>query len=223
MKIKKSELKNIIAEELNQVIDELAPCHNPKTGYFDDCEKGAVYSLSKPAVKSAGLDDKYAKKGIVTAKGKTVSKFGMAGTKKGCGRKSVSGEKIPKKYSCSKYSKKYIDEEGNPLVPSIDDSDSDRKDKLGYPKHLQALSRGVVRLDEFTDNDVVRVTDLIRVLDELVADSKMQDVNESSKTALEAKCRKIGMIYSGEAQERILKSINAFSLAQDGKLYEPTG
>ena len=41
MKIKKSELKNIIAEELNQVIDELAPCHNPKTGYFDDCEQGS--------------------------------------------------------------------------------------------------------------------------------------------------------------------------------------
>ena len=72
MKIKKSELKEIVVEELETYLSELAPCHNPKTGFFDDCDAGAVYSLSEPAVKKAGLDSKYAKKGIVTAKGKTI-------------------------------------------------------------------------------------------------------------------------------------------------------
>ena len=122
MKVKKSKLVNIINEELHNVVlenviteeidkmlSELAPCHNPKTGYFDDCDSGAVYSLSEPAVSKAGMKKDYAKKGIVTAKGKTISKFGMSGTTKGCGRKSVSGEAIPKKYSCSKYSQKYIE------------------------------------------------------------------------------------------------------------------
>ena len=45
MKIKKSELKEIVVEELETYLSELAPCHNPKTGFFDDCDAGAVYSL----------------------------------------------------------------------------------------------------------------------------------------------------------------------------------
>jgi len=219
MKIKKSELKEIVVEELETYLTELAPCHNPKTGYFDDCDSGAVYSLSEPAVNKAGLDSKYAKKGIVTAKGKTISKFGMAGTSKGCGRKSVSGEKIPKKYSCSKYSQKYMDEDGHPLVPTDKDAPSDRLDKLGYPKHLQALGKGIIRLDEFTDDDVVRVNDLIAVLDMLVKETQPNQVIENNQQ-LVAKCKSIGMINMGEATQRILNSLNKFSLAQSGKLYD---
>ena len=219
MKIKKSELKEIVVEELETYLSELAPCHNPKTGFFDDCDAGAVYSLSEPAVKKAGLDSKYAKKGIVTAKGKTISKFGMAGTSKGCGRKSVSGEMIPKKYSCSKYSQKYMDEDGHSLVPTDKDAPSDRLDKLGYPKHLQALGKGIIRLDEFTDDDVVRVNDLIDVLDMLVKETQPNQVNENNQELIN-KCKSIGMINMGEATQRILNSLNKFSLAQSGKLYD---
>ena len=216
MKIKKSKLKEIIVDELENVLDELAPCHNPETGHFDDCEKGAVYSLSEPAVKDAGLDPKYAKKGIVTAKGKTISKFGMAGTSKGCGRKSVSGQKIPKKYSCSKYSKKYIDEDGHPLIPTDKDTPSDRLDKIGYPKHLQALGRGVIRLDEIGDDEVILLKDLIKVLDDLVAQSR---VNESNDKLIQ-RCKSLGLVNMTDAQQSILKSLNAFSLAQSGKLFD---
>ena len=70
MKIKKSELKEIVVEELETYLSELAPCHNPKTGFFDDCDAGAVYSLSEPAVKKAGLDSKYAKKELLQQKAK---------------------------------------------------------------------------------------------------------------------------------------------------------
>lgn len=217
MKIKKSELKNIIKEEIDSVMFELAPCHNPDTGYFDDCDSGAVYSLSEPAVRKAGWDKGKAKKGIVTAKGKTISKFGMAGTTKGCGRKSVSGEKIPKKYSCSDYSKKYIDEEGHPLVPSIDDSESDRLDKLGYTHHLRALGKGIIRLDEFEEDEkFILLSDLEKVLDEMVCS---HSVNED-KASIIMKCKQYGLVNMIDAQQSILKSLNSFSLASSGKLYD---
>ena len=84
-------------DEDEEELQELNPWHDKKTGKLSGPSAGNVYSLSKPAVDRAGWDDEKAKKGIATSKGNVSYRFGMAGTKKGCGRKSVSGEKIPKK------------------------------------------------------------------------------------------------------------------------------
>jgi hypothetical protein len=46
-------------------------------------------------------------------------------------------------------------------------------------------------------------------------------VEEQAQGALQAKCRSIGLITIGEAQKRILQSLNAFAKAKDGKLNEP--
>lgn len=229
IKITESRLRQIINEEIEGYMMELNPHHNAKTGKLDGPKKGNVYSLSKPAVKAAGWDSEKAKKGITTKKGKQQYKFGMADGDKACGRKTVSGKKISPKKSCSKYPQKY-DEADHPLVPSIDDSDSDRKDKLGFPKHLQALGRGVIRLDEDPGDDVfVSARDLVRILNQLIEMHEVEgppsgsgpQIKENFDAAWAKKCNAQGYFTMSQAQRRILTSLNAFSLATDGKLNAP--
>ena len=81
-------------EEEEEELTELNPYHDKKTGKLSSAKAGNTYSLSKPAVDKAGWDDEKAKKGIVTSKGNVSYKFGMAGTRKGCGRKSRLFQRI---------------------------------------------------------------------------------------------------------------------------------
>ena len=98
--------------EDEEQLDELQPWHSKKDGRFPKGgpKAGDTYSLSKPAVKAAGIDDKYAKKGVASSgkdkdgKTKTHGKYGMPDK---CGRKSLSGKDISPRYKCSTYKEPY--------------------------------------------------------------------------------------------------------------------
>ena len=224
MKIKKSTLKEIIVEEINIVLSELNACHDKKTGKLSSCKSGDSYSLSLPAVKSVNHDPDRAGKGKITSKGKVSYRFGMADGDKACGRKTVSGKKINPKYKCAEYSDTY-DESLRDLVPSIDDAESDRKDKLGYSKHLQALGRGVIRADEDnSDQDIViKISDLIdMVVDAFDQDElKESEMTPEQRRAAGERCKQLGYLTASEAQKRLLIAINNFNRASAGKLLEP--
>jgi len=55
----------------------------------------------------------------------------------------------------------------------------------------------------------------------IVMETFPSDSIEESRGAIADKCRNLGLITVGEAQKRILGSLNAFALAQDGKLNAP--
>jgi hypothetical protein len=225
MKITRNELKALIEEELKIVLSELNPYHDKHTGKLSSAKTGNSYSLSEPAVRAAGWDKEKAKKGEVTGKGNVSYKFGMSGEKKGCGRKSVSGKKIPKKFRCSNYPEKYDEKMDHPLVPSSDDAHSDRLDKLGYPKHLLALGKGIIRADEATGQDelYVSLNDLMSMIRKLEAvETSSISVQEGNQDDLIRKCRQIGFTTSKEAFQNIARSLNTLKRAEAGKLFEPT-
>ena len=229
MKITKKALKALIVEETMIYLSELNACHSKKTGRLSSCKPGDSYSLSEPAVKQAGWDPDKAGKGKITSKGNVTYRFGMSAGDKACGRKTVPGKKINPKYKCADYPEQY-DESGHPLIPSSEDSYSDRKDKLGYSKHLQALERGVIRADEMLvlhGDDTLGLT--LSELMDLIADAFQDDcgaqfenvVPDERTKALNAKCRQMGFTTPAEAQKRILTALNNFHRASDGKLFEP--
>ena len=102
MIIREEDLRKTIREELISVMLERGnPWHDKETGKLSFGDTGNTYSISQPKSKETGLE---AKKGIVTSKGNLKAKYGMP---KECGRKSISGEEISPKYSCSQFKKKY--------------------------------------------------------------------------------------------------------------------
>ena len=103
MIISKKLLESIIVEEIERFL-ELNPYHDKRTGRLSSAKSGNVYSLSKKAVAANGVDPSFAKKGIVTKKGKLKAKFGMA---QKCGRKHIDGKDIPAEFSCSDFKQKY--------------------------------------------------------------------------------------------------------------------
>lgn len=217
MRVNKQDLKSIIDEELSSVLLELNAYHSPKTGKLSSGAAGDVYSLSRPAVKAAGWPPEKAKKGIQTQKGKTRGKFGMPDK---CGRKKISGQKINPTQSCSKFPKKYgVKEDGHPLIPSKDDSESDRLDKLGLPHGLRALGKGIVRADEELEMDFqLSIEDIVDIVSQVLDQSGIQRL-ENNNSELVKSCHGIGMISMADAQARVLRGVNNAVLAADGKLY----
>ncbi len=225
VKIKKAQLEMIVREEIEAVLSELNPYHDKHTGKLSGPNSGNSYSLSEPAVARAGWDKEKAKKGKVTSKGNVSYRFGMSKGKKACGRKDVSGAKTAVKYSCSDYPKKYDEDKGHPLVPSSDDSESDRLDKLGYTHHLRALGKGILRLDEIpvdSPDVFISLNDLMDILDQLRAEQPEPQVVEN-KNPLAEKCRAMGFTTSREAFQNLAHTLNTLKRAEEGKLFEPQG
>ena len=229
MKVSRKQLKKIILEEYHQYLLELNACHSKSTGKLSSCAPGDSYSLSEPAVRAAGWKSDKAGKGKITGKGKVSARFGMAAGAKACGRKTVPGDKINPKYKCADFPETYK-EADNPLVPSIDDSESDRRDKLGYPKHLQALGRGIIRADEALVNHEdsrlnLKLSELMGIideaLDELADELANEGVQEDARAQLGQKCRQVGFTTKQDAQRAILVALNNFHRASDGRLFEP--
>jgi|TARA_R110002110_G_scaffold62025_1_gene173556 hypothetical protein len=221
-------------EEEEEELTELNPYHDKKTGKLSSAKAGNTYSLSKPAVDKAGWDDEKAKKGIVTSKGNVSYKFGMAGTRKGCGRKSVSGEKIPKKYSCSDYSKEYGSkkenasktqkDQGHPLVPSDDNSPSIKREKA-FPgsQGLFRLAHGIAEDPSGGDDVFISLNDLMALLQQMRRDDETEErLMENDNKALFQKCKQMGLDTRANWFGSLVKSIDVLKRAQDGKLYEPT-
>jgi len=120
-------LRQFAGNEEEEEITEANPSHcpedHPRAGQFGcSGEKGAVYSISKKGAKSAGIDPKYAYRGVYTGNkdssgtNKTKSSFGAASGKKACGRKDIQKGAISPKYSCSNYSNEYGVKEAIKLV-----------------------------------------------------------------------------------------------------------
>jgi len=228
MKITKKALNEMIVEEYNILLSELNACHSKIDGKLSSCASGDSYSLSSPAVKKAGWDPDKAGKGKISGKGNPTWRYGMAAGAKACGRLTVPGDDIDPKYKCADYPEQY-DESGHQLVPSSEDAQSDRLDKLGYPKHLQALGKGIVRADEtLVDHGEKRLSLTLSKLMEIIGEA-FQDLNmpqteamsQEQSRALQAKCRQMGFTTPAEAQKAILTALNNFHRASDGKLFEP--
>jgi len=207
-------------DELDDELTELNPYHDKKTGKLSSAKAGNTYSLSKPAVDDAGWDDEKAKKGIVTSKGNVSYRFGMAGTRKGCGRKSVSGEKIPKKYSCSQYSKEYGStkenasktqkKQGHPLVPSDENSPSIKREKL-FPgsSGLFRLAHGIAENPNDEDDVFISLNDLMALLQQMRRDDEAEErLMENDNKALYQKCKQMGLDTRANWFGSLVKSID---------------
>ena len=151
---------------LEDDFQEYNACKN-SLGQTSYCKAGNIYSLTKAGAKRVNAEPAKVKRGTITKKDKVSAKFGANSSKdKSCGRMTIDGEPISPKRSCSKYPKRYRqdeeldDDDGsskknrkkkkfrnrnkNDGVPRGIDSQSVRLDKLGYPKELRALSKGIV-------------------------------------------------------------------------------
>jgi len=236
MKISKDVLDKLIMEEIRDYLEEVATCHNPVTGHFDDCEEGNVYSLSSKGASKNKVDKKYVGRGTVSSskrkKDGTVSmksKFGMnTSKKKAAGRIEMpDGSKIPAKYSVSKYPEKYNEQKGQKYDPNWESAKKRKRDDSIQKPNRKNWFHGYDEMDK-----LVRGVGL-GVLEEegfwmdgptiarIVMETFPSDSIEESRGAMADKCRSLGLITVGEAQKRILGSLNAFALAQDGKLNAP--
>ena len=237
MKITKGSLRRIVKEEISGYLNEVGLCHDPDSGHFDDCDSGNIYSLTFKGAKDNNIDDEYVQRGKVSSKQKRKppkisAKFGSnTSDTKQAGRKKISGKDISPKYSVSKYPEKYgqKNEMDHPLVPSSDDSESDRLDKLGYTHHLRALGSGIIRADEDVDGEINDVEiDFNLTIDQIVdivqAVLKMPEIQtlEMNQDKLKQKCNSIGMISMADAQQRVLRGVNQAVIASKGEMFKDT-
>tara|TARA_R110000744_G_scaffold379689_2_gene498420 strand:+ start:362 stop:904 length:543 start_codon:yes stop_codon:yes gene_type:complete len=116
MKVSKIQLSYIIKEELVNYLIEVGLCHSKDTGFFTDCNKSSVYSLTNKGASDNNIDKSYVGRGMVTSKEKRTppklrSKFGVnTSPTKQAGRKKISGDDINPVYSVSDYPDKYNEE-----------------------------------------------------------------------------------------------------------------
>ena len=226
-------LEKIIEETVSEFLNEAALCHSPSTGHFAKCEPGAVYSLSDKGAKSAGVDKKYVARGKVGKKGKkedgsysVTAKMGTNFGKKQAGRmKMTKGDEISPKYSVSKYPETY-NEEKTEWDPDWKSAKKRKKDhQIMKPSHsswtagaeeLSQTARGV-GLGLFEQDGLID----FKTLKTIIEDTFPSEPLSEGLSDFKSKCRAQGLISMGEAQERILRALNNFSKAQDGKLFEP--
>jgi hypothetical protein len=183
MIIREEDLRNTIREELISVMLERGnPWHDKETGKLSSGDTGNTYSISQPKSKETGLE---AKKGIVTSKGKLKAKYGMPNE---CGRKSISGEEISPKYSCSKFKKKYSE----------------------LKKESKEIGTTDITDVEISDEEVacIRITDLVDLVNR---HRKM--IQEQNSTELDQRCRSLG--YS--TFEQLIRSIDSAVKAANGE------
>ena len=236
MKITKQKLKLIIREETVKALEEVATCHNKKTGHFDDCESGAVYSLTDKGARENNIDKKYVQRGTVTKKKASrdepptvQAKFGVnSSKKKSAGRKEISGTDISPKYSVSKYPEKYEEEQKKTQRWNRNWKSVRRRrqnDKMGKPSRRSWL-HGYDELDKLTrgvdlgilEGRSIEVEDLAACIETVLMDytehADLLDESEAADT-----CRRMGFTTAKEATRKILLSLNNFAKASDGKLF----
>lgn len=214
------ELIESFRKYMKEPLQEYNPCKDDE-GHTASCKTGNLYSLTKKGADRMNAPDDKVKRGTITSTGKLKSKFGaQSSKKKSCGRKTIAGEDIPPKYSCLKYPEKYQTEEieddeeeekriarinkrlknKTDMVPRAIDSPSVRLDKLGYPKELQALSRGTIAYQEGQDQGISRAEAIyLRAI-----------IKDELEKALSA--------YQGQSAacsfQQILKGIQAIKIAE---------
>ena len=238
IKITAEELVELIQEEFFAYLAEANPCHDPETGFFSDCEKGKVYSLSKRAVRDLNIDPAYAKRGTVVSKkrrepGKIKAKFGLnTSKKKSGGRQTQDGDPISPKRYVSRYPEKYPQNElsSRSRYDKNWKSSRDRRqdDSIGKPDRkkgswyhgkstLDDLAKMKFLYEESSEEKLFSYSDLVAIVEDAFAvDESVRQVEESPQADA---CRKLGFVTMPQAQKRILRSLNHFALASDGKLF----
>ena len=159
MIISKKLLESIIVEEIERFL-ELNPYHDKRTGRLSSAKSGNVYSLSKKAVAANGLDSKYAKKGVVTKKGKLKAKYGMA---QQCGRKDLEGKAISPEFSCSAFKQKYQE--------AIIEDHQDMQ--IAYSTILEIIQELPSALDEGTSDNLAKKCSQAGFIDLKVAQQRI--------------------------------------------------
>ena len=135
MKIAETKLREMINEELSEYLKEVALCHDKDTGYFDSCDSGNVYSLSKKGADSGGVDSKYVQRGTLT-KSKprgdvpvVKALFGLNSKNKSGGRiKIPSGKKITYPTPYHKTRKKVLKEVSQAMAAWLSAQEHDYED-----------------------------------------------------------------------------------------------
>jgi hypothetical protein len=112
----KESIRVIVQEELQGYLEELALCHDPRTGHFDTCQKaGNVYSLSAKGAEAGNVASRFVQRGTLTkskSRGdvpRLKAKYGLNTSrhKQGGRLEMRSGESIPPTYSVSRYPQRY--------------------------------------------------------------------------------------------------------------------
>ena len=229
MRITGEQLITVIEEEVYNYLTELGLCHHPDTGHWAKCEKGAVYSLTTKGAKDNNVDDEYVQRGTVTAKEKRKppkikAKFGInTSKKKSAGRKLIDGDDIPPKYSVSKYPEKY--KEHNSRYDPNWESSKERKrhDRMGKPDRKRySWCHGKKELDDLAqykglyEGKMILGNDILDII-ESAFEGMVGTIEEGDNADA---CRRMGFVTVSEAQKRILRALNAFAKAQDGKLFD---
>jgi len=224
MKITKTSLMEIIREEYRSYINEVGMCHNAK-GHFDDCKSGNVYSLTKKGARDNDIDSEYAQRGTLGSKEKNKppkvsAKYGLNTSKtKSGGRKTIDGDNISPKFKVKDYPERY--DEDHELIPSSDDAESDRLEKLGYPKHLQALGHGIIRADEDMEMDFqLSIQDIVDIVKQVLScpGSQQPETTLEGSDNIKAVCNKAGYIQMGDAQARVLQGVSNAIRASKGEI-----
>jgi hypothetical protein len=241
MNITKRKLITIIREEIDAVIHEAGLCHDPKTGHFDDCVAGNVYSLTKKGARSSGISDDYVQRGTITKKEKRKppkvrAKFGLnTSREKSGGRKTIGGEDINPVRMVSRYPKEYSEGVHAKKKKTVWDpnwksaQDRKRQSSVGRPSNMSwhhgyeemdKLARGVGLGIGVHEGRFFTIDEIDAVMHEVFSS---EVVDEGSEAGDIERCRSFGYISMGEAQKRILLALNNFARAADGELNEPQG
>jgi len=230
VEITASELLEMVEDELDKYLLEVSLCHSPSTGHFSACNPKAVYSLSHRAARQNKIDQEFVGRGNLTKKRKIMAKYGSNTAKDPggqCGRQTIQGTPKAKTKMCSQYPKKYIDED-NGLLIKPDDNNNQRLAKIhpGYDS-LRQLANGIME-DEDTGDTFIEIGYLIdwltqhaQQMDEKNKERVVEGTAEEQRAALVRKCQQIGMKTQAQAFQSIVHSLNAISLADSGRLYDP--
>ena len=234
-KISQERLRKIIQQEIEAVTRDLEASHldkkllqdvnpyhkgsGPGGGQFTTKKRGKIYSVTGNArdnVKNIPVGRGRNKDG------KPVALYGVntGEPDKQCGKMTIDGAKKRKTRRCDGYAKNYWDsvdedldlETGLPVSKQQarkQKSPQLRRDKLGFPKELDSLSRGVYQ----EGSEVwIRASTLRKLLEG--SQGRIGASTSVPRDQLAAKCRQAGF----RSFEELLKAMNAMALASDGKL-----
>lgn len=195
MHIGMKELTEMIEYELSSYISEANLYHQPDTGYWGSKKAGNVYSLTKRGAKNAPHAE--VGKGIVTGKGKVRAKYGMADT---CGRLNLAGDDINPEYSCSKFKKKYTE------------------DEIASPEQHSPV--GEIDIIKIGDKYYFNIDSLLSNIESDGEEILVQEDKQGQ--AILKKCNSYGLYTKRQVLDSFFREVNAMNLSADGKYLAPT-
>ena len=167
----------LLLERWREFSEGASMCHKPSDGTFTDCEAGAVKSLSKDGARRAGVDPKFAERGVVTSKGKVQAKMGANFGKDQCGGIDFqTGKRHNPKFKCSDYKEPYKEN-----IEALENLESVPMDDL--IEAMWEIHKEVIEMDEANGCDCSKyrskwLQDLLRTIN-AVAISQKGELNKT--------------------------------------------